>query len=361
MSQFPAPSLILHENALVLSEEDRAALHNLYVRGTPVNTLRAYERDLIYITAWMDSRYVGRAPTWPEDEQVALRFVLDHSRDLSIATEQDGGRVTAEVLIAAGLRKTLNSPAPATLDRRIASWRAFHRMRNLDSPFEAPLVKQARAKGRNAEARAKAPKSAHPIAREVLDAMLSSCRPDAYDPDGLRALRDQAVLMTGFGSGGRRRSELAALRREDISLKDYDRTGVLTLQLLETKTTVRGATPKLILKGRPARALVAWIDAGGITDGFLFRAVSKSGRVLDRGLTPAGIGGIVKARLVTAGLPAAHASAHGLRAGFLTQAALDGAPIQAAMRLSLHRSMVQAMRYYDDVEITDNPATDLLG
>ena len=30
------------------------------------------------------------------------------------------------------------------------------------------------------------------------------------------------------------------------------------------------------------------------------------------------------------------------------------------MRLSLHRSLAQAKRYYDDVEISENPATDLL-
>ena len=44
----------------------------------------------------------------------------------------------------------------------------------------------------------------------------------------------------------------------------------------------------------------------------------------------------------------------------LTQAALDGAPLQAAMKLSLHRSVQQAGRYYADVEIEQNPATDLL-
>ena len=43
-----------------------------------------------------------------------------------------------------------------------------------------------------------------------------------------------------------------------------------------------------------------------------------------------------------AGLPEDYASPHGLRAGFLTQAALDGAPLVAAVKFSLHRSAVQA-------------------
>ena len=66
-------------------------------------------------------------------------------------------------------------------------------------------------------------------------------------------------------------------------------------------------------------------------------------------------------RLQLAGLPPDYVTPHGLRAGFLTQAALDGAPLAAAMKLSLHRSALQAQRYYADVDILENPATNLLG
>ena len=100
---------------------------------------------------------------------------------------------------------------------------------------------------------------------------------------------------------------------------------------------------------------------GQISGGPLFRPVSSADRVLSRRLSPDAIYQIVRRRLTLAGYPAGFASPHGLRSGFLTQAALEGTPIQAAMRLSLHRSMVQAQRYYDDVELADNQATDLLG
>ena len=40
-----------------LSDSDQAALTDLYVRGTPANTLRAYARDLIYITAWAGAAF----------------------------------------------------------------------------------------------------------------------------------------------------------------------------------------------------------------------------------------------------------------------------------------------------------------
>ncbi len=336
-----------------LSPADAASLTDLYVRGTPEATLRAYERDLIYLTAWKAAA-LDAPLAWPETEAAALRFILDHARDLTDIPNGDPARQAAEALIAQGLRRSLACPAPATLDRRIASWAAFHRMRNLASPFEAPIVRQARAKARRAAARPVRAKSANPITRPVLEDMLAACGP------GLRGLRDRAVLMLAFASGGRRRSEVAGLMREDISLDDFTARGIVWIRLLETKTTAQGDTPRLVLKGRAARALVAWIDAARIAKGPLFRPISKSGRVLERKLNPDAIRQIVKDRLVQAGYPADFASAHGLRSGFLTQAALDGAPIQAAMRLSLHRSMAQAQRYYDDVDVAENPATDLL-
>lgn len=40
-----------------LSKVDLDALNDLYARGTPENTLRAYERDLAYLTAWKRLRF----------------------------------------------------------------------------------------------------------------------------------------------------------------------------------------------------------------------------------------------------------------------------------------------------------------
>lgn len=337
-----------------LSPQDHAALNDLYVRGTPANTLRAYERDLVYLTAWKAARF-GAPLAWPESEAVALAFVLDHSRDLVQGASSDRAVVAAQALRAQGLRRSLACPAPATLDRRIASWRAFHRMKNLDSPFDAPRIRQARAKGRRANARPPAPKSAHPITREVLEDLLAACG------GSMRGSRDRALLMLGWASGGRRRSEIAGLMRRDIHLEDYADKGLVWITLIDTKTTAPGRTPRLVLKGRAARALVYWIERAGIEEGPLFRPVSKSGRPLPRRLSPDAVYQILRLRLIGAGYPPDFASPHGLRSGFLTQAALDGAPIQAAMRLSLHRSMTQAQKYYDDVNVAGNPAADLLG
>lgn len=335
-----------------LPADERAALTDLYRRGTPENTLRAWERDLAYIAAWKQAAF-GAALDWPEAEAVALRFLLDHAIDLTVV--HGPARQAAEALVAAGLRRSLACPAPATMDRRIASWRAFHRMKNLASPFEAPLIRQARGQARRAMAREPSRKSRNPITRKILEKMLGTCS------SSHRGTRDRAALMLGFASGGRRRSEIVALNRDDIDDRDFAARGLVRMRLLTTKTTGLGEAPRLPLKGRAASAVMAWISLAQIDEGPLFRPVSRADRPLPRRLTAEGLRAILHRRLQLAGYPPGFASPHGLRAGFLTQAALDGAPLAAAMQLSLHRSANQAQRYYLDVEIDENPAADLLG
>ncbi len=189
----------------------------------------------------------------------------------------------------------------------------------------------------------------------MLETLLASC------DDTHRGIRDRAMLMLAFASGGRRRSEVSGLNVEDIGRDDFATKGLVWIRLMETKTTRKDQAPKLPMKGRAARALVHWLELLGEAKGPLFRPVSKSDRPLPRRLATDALRPILRHRLKLAGLPEDYASPHGLRAGFLTQAALDGAPLAAAMKLSLHRSAVQAQKYYADVEIEDNPATDLLG
>jgi integrase len=228
-------------------------------------------------------------------------------------------------------------------------------MRNLTSPFSSPMVQQARQKARRANARPRVPKSPKPVTRDILEALLATC------DDSHRGIRDRAMLMLAFASGGRRRSEVTALNVEDIGRDDFKAKGLVWIRLLETKTTKKDQAPRLPMKGRAARALVHWLEVTKITSGPLFRPISLSDRPLPRRLASDALRTILRHRLILAGLPVDFATPHGLRAGFLTQAALDGAPLAAAMKLSLHRSAVQAQKYYADVEISENPATDLLG
>ena len=87
-----------------------------------------------------------------------------------------------------------------------------------------------------------------------------------------------------------------------------------------------------------------------IAKGAVFRAIDRWGTLQDKALTPQAVNLIVKKRCDRAGLDPFAFSAHGLRSGFLTEAARRGVPLPEAMRQSQHRSVQQAARYYNDAE-----------
>lgn len=116
---------------------------------------------------------------------------------------------------------------------------------------------------------------------------------------GLRGLRDQAILLLDWASGGRRRSEIVSLDRRDIDLQAFDSKGLIWIHLPLTKTTGLGKMPKLVLKGQAARTLVVWIDATGITEGPLFRRITRTGALGQKRLSGAAVSQIVKRLLYT--------------------------------------------------------------
>jgi hypothetical protein len=102
-------------------------------------------------------------------------------------------------------------------------------------------------------------------------------------PHDLGGLRDRALLL-GF-AGALRRSELVALAADDVGERPEGL--VLTLRRSKTDQEATGR-PVGVPYGShpttgPVRALQAWSEAAGTTDGPLFRPVTRHGRL---GLAP---------------------------------------------------------------------------
>ena len=183
-------------------------------------------------------------------------------------------------------------------------------------------------------------------------------------------LRDRALLLTAFASGGRRRSELARLRVEDLveeepvradpSDKNSPLLPCLTIRLGRTKTTSGDDDAHVVLIGRPVTALKHWLAAAKIDAGPVFRRIDQWGNVDRRALTPQSVNLMLKKRCTQAGLDPALFSAHGLRSGYLTEAANRGIPLPAAMQQSLHKSVAQAASYYNDAERKQGRAARLM-
>jgi integrase len=262
--------------------------------------------------------------------------------------------------VAAELREALllrsaGPHAPSTVKRRLASWGTLHRWKGQEGPFHAPSLRTAVRLAVRANTRPRQRKSKRAVTRNVLDRLLATCRSDR-----LADTRDLAILLLAFASGGRRRSEVARLRVEQISdepavprdPKDPQSPTLpcVAIQLGRTKTGVADEAGRVLLVGPPVEALREWLERADIARGPIFRAIDRWEAVEEKALTPQSINLIVKRRCVLAGLEPREFSAHGLRSGYLTEAAQRGVSLPEAMQQSQHRSVQQAASYYNDAE-----------
>jgi integrase len=343
--------------AQILTDDDVATLKHLAREGMGENSLRALASDLAYLEAWAQAATASPL-LWPAPEGLALKFVAHHLWD-PVERESDPAHgMPAEVTVAlteAGVLRVAGPHAPATVKRRLASWSTLHRWRGAAGPFASPALRSAVRLAVRASARPRRRKSKRAVTRDILDRLLASCRSDR-----LTDTRDRALLLIAFGSGGRRRSELASLRVEQLS----DETPIpidpddprsphlpcMTIALGRTKTAGADDDARVLLVGSPVDALRTWLQRADIAKGPIFRAIDQWGAVGARALTPQAVNGIVKRRCVHAGLDPKDYSAHGLRSGYLTEAARSGVPLPEAMQQSQHRSVQQAASYYNDSE-----------
>lgn len=107
-------------------------------------------------------------------------------------------------------------------------------------------------------------------------------------------------------------------------------------------------------------ALNAWLAAAKIDSGSVFRGIGRWGTVSKGALDPQSVNAILKQRAAMAGLEAGEFSAHGIRSGYLTEAANRGIPLPEAMEQSRHRSVQQASSYYNNATKRSGRAARLL-
>ncbi|MDX0559458.1 tyrosine-type recombinase/integrase [Sinorhizobium medicae] len=343
--------------AALLTDDDVATLKHLASEGMGENTLRALASDLGYLEAWCQLA-TGSPLPWPAPEALLLKFVAHHRWDPVKRAEDPAHGMPAEVeagLRAERLLRADGPHAPGTVRRRLTSWSILTRWRGLTGAFGAPSLKSALRLAVKASNRPRQRKSKKAVTVDILAKLLQACAGDRPVD-----LRDHALLLTAFASGGRRRSEVAALRVEDLADEEpvradpSDKTSpplpCLSIRLGRTKTTTADDDEHVLLIGRPVTALKTWLAEAAIKDGAVFRRIDQWGNVDRRALTPQSVNLILKGRCKQAGLDPALFSAHGLRSGYLTEAANRGIPLPEAMQQSLHKSVTQAASYYNNAE-----------
>lgn len=232
---------------------------------------------------------------------------------------------------------------PSSISLARAAIRAVHRAAGFEPPTAhagvAVTMEGIRRELGTAQRRAA------PVAVDELRLMVDAL------PDGLVSIRDRALLVVGM-AGALRRSELVALDVSDVA----ETVNGYVLTVRRSKTDQSGKSEHVALPYGshaatcPVRALRAWREASGVTDGAVFRSVDRHGHVGQR-LGGAEVGRVVKRSAARAGLDAARYSGHSLRAGLATSAARAGRSDRAIMRQGRWSSRAMVDRYVREADL----------
>lgn len=344
--------LPLDPHFLAASAQQAAAA--FVAAGTAANTVRSYRSALAYWSAWLQLRYGQRLGDAPVPVAVAIQFVLDH-----LARPLEGGGwshmlppAIDSALLSAGVKAKPGALACNTVNHRLAVLGRWHRLKGWDSPTDAAALKTLLRDARKAQSRQGVTvRKKTAVVIEPLQAMLATCT------DGVRGLRDRALLLLAWSGGGRRRSEVVGLQITDVRRLDSD---TWLYALGATKTDTGGIRREKPLRGPAAEALSAWINAAPASSGPLFRRLYRGGKVGTNSLSGDQIARIVQRRAKLAGLDGDWA-AHSLRSGFVTEAGRQGVPLGEVMAMTEHRSVGTVMGYFQAGSLLTSRATELLG
>ena len=141
----------------------------------------------------------------------------------------------------------------------------------------------------------------------------------AEQPGNLAGLRDAAIVAVA-SDAMLRVSEVAALDVSDVNLAEQ------TVLIRRSKTDQEGKGTAQYLGKPTTERIQVWLLNSGLTEGALFRAVNKGGRVGGRGLTDRSIGIIIKQRARAAGVDG-RVGGHSLRVGSAQSLANAGASL----------------------------------
>jgi integrase len=323
--------------------EIRARFSRLIEDGTPPNTRRSYAADLRYFRSWFEISGFGE-PSLPIRHDILVRFVVDHVEGLPAEVDA--------ALVAAGVKARSGPARIATVTRKMAAVASWHRSAGFPSPLADGPVRDVLRRARQAAARrGHRPRKKKAALRETVQALLANkSAPSAAD------LRDDAMILFAFASGGRRRSEVVEARIENLEEID----GEFVYHLGITKTEQEGSDRTVPVAGRAAAALRAWLAVVGETEGPIFRAVDRHGNIGQSAMNGRAVARVVQRRAAAAGLDARIYGGHSLRSGFITESGRQGKSIFDAMKLSGHKSMQTVAGYHQAGTALANEAGRLL-
>ena len=344
-----------------LSAETESAVRAFLRQGESVNTRRSYQSALQYWAAWYRLRY-WRVFTLPLAPAVVMQFVVDHcERDAERSAHStrpaelvhDLPTAIDAALRAGGYKHKRGPLALATVLHRLSVLSKAHTLKKAKNPLEDPGVREFLRRVRRGYALRQVPqRQMTALTLTPLEKLLATCK------DDLRGVRDRALLTFAWASGGRRRSEVANARMEHL-----ERVGeagyVYRLAHSKTDQSGRGAAsePGKPIMGVAAEALTAWLEVSGVRKGPIFRRVVRGKATA--ALSAQAIYRMVKQRAKVADIEGEF-GAHSLRSGFITEAGHQLVPLGEVMKLSGHKNVATALKYYQPGAVQSSKVANLL-
>ncbi len=216
--------------------------------------------------------------------------------------------------------------ATGTLDMSCTAIRHVHRMSGAEDPVASEAVRQVR-RGLMRTYGAAPRRLARPLTVDEIRQIVGAL--DRTTPIGIR---DAAIILLGYASA-MRRSEIVALALTDVEHKPAG----LLLNVRKSKMDQEGHGEHVaVAYGQraltdPVAALNAWRAVRGETPGALFTRIWASTISLEP-LSGHVVARMLRARAEAAGLDGTRITAHSLRAGHATAAALAGVPLDPGLR-----------------------------
>lgn len=230
--------------------------------------------------------------------------------------------------------------ATGTLDMACTAIRHVHRMCDADDPVASEAVRQVR-RGLMRTCGAAPRRLARPLTVDEIRTIVSGI--DRTTPIGIR---DAAIILLGYASAARR-AELVALTLADV---EHQPAGLL-LSIRQSKMDQEGHGQVVaVAHGQhaatdPVAALAAWSGVRGETPGALFTRIWAS-QVSLQPLSGHVVARMLRARAVAAGLDGTRITAHSLRAGHATAAALAGVPLDRIAAQTRHKDLTVLVNRY---------------
>ena len=296
-------------------------------------TKYGYTRDMIYIKAWFTAMNFTGHITKTE----ILSFIMQHIEGLDPYIDH--------LMVEQGYKKKLGPHKLATIKRRLIALSLTLDKYQVHNPIHDEDIKMLLIKLTKKHGVSKPAGKA--ITKNILDDMLATC-----NLDKLIDLRDYALLLFAWGTGGRRRSEIVNALLQNLV---PDIHGGFTYTLPTSKNDKTGKGHVVPLKGKVASAMHMWLEKSGINEGNIFRSVPKGGKIGGK-LLGDSIHRIVTKRLKMAGYESYQFCAHSLRSGFVTEAGRRNKPLGDVMAMTTHRNVSTVMKYYQAGAIIHNSA-----